>query len=54
MLNGSGYSMGLRGEKIPLIARIMAVANAYSAITIDRPYRTGWRPNMPFLPSPQG
>ncbi|BDI30567.1 hypothetical protein CCAX7_26180 [Capsulimonas corticalis] len=39
--NGSGYPMGLRGEEIPLIARIMAVADAYSAMTMDRPYRKG-------------
>ncbi|BDI31561.1 hypothetical protein CCAX7_36120 [Capsulimonas corticalis] len=39
--NGRGYPMGLRGEEIPLIARIMAVADAYSAMTMDRPYRKG-------------
>lgn len=39
--DGSGYPVGLRGEEIPLIARIMAVADAYSAMTMDRPYRKG-------------
>jgi diguanylate cyclase (GGDEF)-like protein/PAS domain S-box-containing protein len=39
--DGSGYPTGLAGEAIPLGARILAVADAYSAITTDRPYRTG-------------
>ncbi|BDI30464.1 hypothetical protein CCAX7_25150 [Capsulimonas corticalis] len=42
--NGKGYPMGLCGEEIPLIARIMAVADAYSAMTMDRPYRKGMDP----------
>ncbi|WP_425429123.1 HD-GYP domain-containing protein [Azospirillum thermophilum] len=37
--DGSGYPDGLRGERIPLSARIVAVADAYDAITRDRPYR---------------
>ncbi|MGH2445425.1 MAG: bifunctional diguanylate cyclase/phosphohydrolase, partial [Candidatus Limnocylindria bacterium] len=37
--DGSGYLAGLKGEKIPLIARIIAVADAYSAMTTTRPYR---------------
>ncbi len=37
--NGSGYPRGLRGEQIPLGARIFAVADALDAITSDRPYR---------------
>jgi diguanylate cyclase (GGDEF)-like protein/PAS domain S-box-containing protein len=39
--DGTGYPDRLKGEEIPLIARIMAVADAYSAMTSDRPYRTG-------------
>ena len=37
--DGSGYPDGLQGEAIPLGARIIAVADAYSAMTTDRPYR---------------
>ena len=39
--DGGGYPLGLRGEGTPLIARLMAVADAYSAMTTDRPYRKG-------------
>lgn len=37
--DGTGYPDGLKGEKIPLAARIVAVADTFSAITSDRPYR---------------
>jgi len=37
--DGGGYPCGLKGEEIPLAARIFAVADAYSAMTSDRPYR---------------
>lgn len=37
--DGSGYPDGLAGDAIPLIARIVAVADAYSAMTTTRPYR---------------
>jgi putative two-component system response regulator len=37
--DGSGYPDGLRGELIPLGARIVAVADVYDALTSDRPYR---------------
>lgn len=37
--DGSGYPDGLRGEEIPLGARIIAVADAFDAMTTDRPYR---------------
>ncbi len=37
--NGSGYPEGLKGEAIPLLARIFAVADVYDALTSDRPYR---------------
>jgi putative nucleotidyltransferase with HDIG domain len=37
--DGNGYPDRLRGEQIPLISRILAVADAYDAMTSDRPYR---------------
>ncbi len=40
-IDGGGYPRGLRGEEIPLLARITAVADAYDAMTSDRPYRAG-------------
>jgi HD-GYP domain-containing protein (c-di-GMP phosphodiesterase class II) len=40
-VNGTGYPDGLKGEEIPLDARIMAVADAYDAMTSDRAYRKG-------------
>lgn len=39
--DGSGYPHGLAGENIPLIARILAVADTFDAMTSDRPYRSG-------------
>lgn len=39
--DGSGYPDGLVGEAIPLDARVLAVADAFDAMTSDRPYRTG-------------
>ncbi|MFL7891689.1 MAG: HD-GYP domain-containing protein [Anaerolineales bacterium] len=36
--DGSGYPDGLRGEEIPLVARIVSVADAFDAMTTDRPY----------------
>jgi putative nucleotidyltransferase with HDIG domain len=37
--DGDGYPRGLRGEEIPLVARIFAVVDAYDAMTSQRPYR---------------
>jgi HD-GYP domain-containing protein (c-di-GMP phosphodiesterase class II) len=37
--DGTGYPRGLKGEKIPIRARIIAIADAYDAMTSDRPYR---------------
>ena len=37
--NGSGYPFGLKGEDIPLLGRIMAVADVYDALVTDRPYK---------------
>ena len=39
--DGGGYPFRLVGDQIPLIARIVAVADAYDAMTSDRPYRKG-------------
>ena len=39
--DGSGYPHGLKGEATPLIARIAAVADAFDAMSSDRPYRRG-------------
>jgi putative nucleotidyltransferase with HDIG domain len=38
-VDGSGYPEGLTGDETPLVARIVAVADAYDAMTTDRPYR---------------
>ncbi len=40
--DGSGYPDGLRGEAIPLGARILAVADAWDALRHDRPHRPAW------------
>lgn len=40
--NGRGYPEGLKGENIPLGAAILAVADAFDAMTSDRPYRRAW------------
>ena len=42
--DGSGYPQGLASEAIPLPARIFAVADAWDAMTSDRPYRKGAPP----------
>ena len=39
--DGTGYPRGLRGEEIPLGARIFAIADTLDAVTSDRPYRKG-------------
>lgn len=42
--NGNGYPDGLRGEDIPIAARVIAVADAYGALIVDRPYRPALDP----------
>ena len=41
MYDGSGYPDAIKGEDIPLLARIIAVADTFDAMTSDRPYRKG-------------
>jgi len=40
--DGTGYPRGLKGEEIPLHARIFAIVDVYDAIISDRPYRPAW------------
>jgi HD-GYP domain-containing protein (c-di-GMP phosphodiesterase class II) len=40
--NGKGYPNGLKGESIPLSARIVAVADVYDALISKRPYKEPW------------
>ena len=37
--DGTGYPTGLAGDAIPFLSRVLAIADAYAAITLDRPYR---------------
>jgi len=46
--DGAGYPDKLAGEKINLLARIVAVADAFDAMTSDRPYRKGMAPDVAF------
>jgi len=39
--DGTGYPAGLKGDEIPLLARILTVADSFEAMTADRPYRQG-------------
>ena len=40
--DGSGYPLGLKGEEIPLFARIFSIVDKWEALTSDRPYRKAW------------
>ncbi|MCL5998875.1 MAG: hypothetical protein M1546_22875 [Chloroflexi bacterium] len=40
--DGTGYPRGLKGEQIPLVARVFAVVDVWDALKSDRPYRPGW------------
>lgn len=47
-MNGSGYPDGLKGEAIPITARILATVDVYDALTNDRPYRSSLTPKEAF------
>jgi HD-GYP domain-containing protein (c-di-GMP phosphodiesterase class II) len=47
-MDGSGYPMGLRGEAVPIEARIIAVADVFDALTSRRPYKTPWSNDAAF------
>ncbi len=40
--DGTGYPRGLKGEEIPMSARLFAIADVWDAVTSDRPYRAAW------------
>lgn len=40
--DGSGYPNGLKGEEIPLVGRIVAIADVFDALTTERPYKNAW------------
>jgi putative two-component system response regulator len=42
--DGTGYPRGLKGEEIPIVARLFAVVDVWDALTADRPYRPAWSP----------
>ncbi len=44
--NGSGYPRGLKGQEIPLSARIVTVADVFDALTSKRPYKEAWSVNQ--------
>jgi HD-GYP domain-containing protein (c-di-GMP phosphodiesterase class II) len=43
-LDGRGYPYGLKGEQIPLLARVIAVADTFDALTTNRPYQRAYDP----------
>ncbi len=47
--NGSGYPDGLRGEEIPLLARIIQIADIFDALTSKRPYKEAYLPEHAML-----
>jgi HD-GYP domain-containing protein (c-di-GMP phosphodiesterase class II) len=40
--DGTGYPRGLKGEEIPLVARIFSIVDVWDALTSDRSYRKAW------------
>lgn len=47
-LDGRGYPYGLKGDEIPLLARVIAVADTFDALTTNRPYQTAHTPDEAF------
>jgi len=47
-MDGSGYPDGLKGEAIPIAARIMTTVDIYDALTTDRPFRSAMSPEKAF------
>ncbi|MGH9813857.1 MAG: HD-GYP domain-containing protein, partial [Candidatus Acidiferrales bacterium] len=47
-LDGSGYPDGLKGDRIPLTARILSLADIYDALTTERPYKPAFSPAAAF------
>jgi putative nucleotidyltransferase with HDIG domain len=45
-IDGEGYPDGIEGDAIPLLSKVIAVADAYNAMTSDRPYRDGMPPRV--------
>ncbi|MBF0504474.1 MAG: response regulator [Candidatus Omnitrophica bacterium] len=43
--DGRGYPHGIKGEEIPLVGRICAVADVFDALTSERPYKKAWTPD---------
>lgn len=43
--DGAGYPRGLKGEQIPLSARVFAVVDTWDALSFERPYRSAWPPD---------
>jgi putative two-component system response regulator len=48
LLNGTGYPDGLAGDRIPLLAQIVGVVDAYDAMTTSRPYRDALTPESAY------
>lgn len=47
-LSGRGYPLGLKAEKVPLMARVVAIADVYDALTGDRVYKKAMHPSQAF------
>jgi putative nucleotidyltransferase with HDIG domain len=52
--DGTGYPDGLAGEKIPRLARLLAVADTFDAMTTNRPYRSGLSSDLAFAQIHEG